>query len=289
MKTIRLLTIGNSFAENALTYLANIAASSGKVQVEEGRANLGGCSLEKHWNLAVYTERQPDFKPYQLGKAPDGSPCTMTLQEALAAKPWDYVSLQQVSWRSPRRESFQPHLDRLHGMIRRLAPQAQVLLHQTWAYRSDSTYFPENGLTQELMFERIRDNYLHYSKALNCRVIPAGAAVQRAGRAEGRTFAWPDPAFNYQTARAPELPKQDHSLAVGWHWAIANTAEGIPELRNDPNHLNAEGCYLIGCVWFECLTGLSAIETSFAPKGMDPDSVAFFRTVAHETVMNPAF
>ena len=288
MKTIRLLTIGNSFAENALTYLADIAASSGKVHLEVGRANLGGCSLEKHWNLAVYTAQPSAFKTYQIGKSADGSPYMATLQEALAAQPWDYITLQQVSWRSPRRESFQPHLDHLCGLVHRLAPQAQRLLHQTWAYRSDSTYLPENGLTQDLMFERIRESYLHYSAALNCRVIPAGAAVQRARQAAGRAFVWPDPAFDYQHARAPELPDQTHSLAVGWHWAITNTPEGIPELRNDPNHLNVAGCYLIGCVWFECLTGLSIHETTFTPAGMDRDTVAFFRTVAHDTVATPA-
>lgn len=284
MRTVRLLTIGNSFAENALTYLREIAASSGQVELDVGRANLGGCSLEKHWNLSTYTEREPAFKPYLLGNASDGRPCRVTLQEALAAKPWDYVTLQQVSWRSPRRESYQPHLGLLHGLVRRLAPQAELLLHQTWAYRSDSGYLPANGLTQEGMLARIRENYRHYGASLNCRVIPSGEAVQRARGGEGRAFVWPDPVFDYQNGRAPALPNQAHSLEVGWHWAITDTPEGIPELRNDPNHLNAQGCYLIGCVWFECLTGLSIHDTSFVPEGMDRETVAFFRAVAHATV-----
>ena len=46
-KTVRLLTIGNSFAENALTYLPQIVDSAGHNLVV-GRANLGGCTLERH-------------------------------------------------------------------------------------------------------------------------------------------------------------------------------------------------------------------------------------------------
>ncbi|MCA9123794.1 MAG: hypothetical protein H6822_00480 [Planctomycetaceae bacterium] len=40
-KTVRLLTIGNSFADNALTYLPQIVHSAGHKLVV-GRANLGG-------------------------------------------------------------------------------------------------------------------------------------------------------------------------------------------------------------------------------------------------------
>ena len=48
MQTIRLLTIGNSFADNAITFLQPLAESTGRVRFEIGTANIGGCSLEKH-------------------------------------------------------------------------------------------------------------------------------------------------------------------------------------------------------------------------------------------------
>ncbi len=288
MKTIRILTIGNSLTENALTHLAGIASGSSGVRLEVGRANLGGCSLEKHWNLAVYSERQPSFRPYKADQAGVAKPGMWSLQEALAAKPWDYVTLQQDSANSFRRETFQPYLDRLCGAIRRLAPQARLLLYQTWAYRADAAFLPAHGLTQEDMYERIRDNFLHFSGALDCGVIPGGEAIQRARRAEGRAFVWPDPAYDYQNARAPELPRQAHSLSPGWQWAVANTPAGIPELRNDTTHLDEEGCYLVGCVWFERLTGLSLHDSSFTPVGMQRETAAFFKTIAHDTVANRA-
>ncbi len=282
MKTIRLLTIGNSFADNALCYLEAIAASTGRVRLEIGRANLGGCSLEKHWNLAVYTTRHPEYKTYRLKTATDGTPCGATLQEALAAAPWDFVTLQQVSHKSWCRETYVPHLGLLHGLVRERAPQAAVLLHQTWAYRSDSPFLPQNSLTQELMFERIRAAYAGYAAELGCGVLPSGEAVRQVRRAPGRTFVWPEADFDYQHAEAPALPRQEHSLAVGWQWAINTSAEGIPELRVDCNHLNGAGCYLIGCVWFECLTGEDARSVTFVPDGIDAGTAAFYRETAHD-------
>jgi hypothetical protein len=282
MKTIRLLTIGNSFAENALTYLESLANCTDSVRFQVGKANLGGCSLEKHWNLATYTAKHPEYKTYRLGVGPDGKPKEATLQEALVAAPWDFVTLQQVSHKSWRRETFQPHLGWLHGLVRELAPQARITLHQTWAYRTDTPFLPQNGLTQEAMFERIRATYEHFSAELDCPVLPSGEAVQQARRAPGRTFVWPESDYDYQNAEAPALPRQEHSLAVGWFWAINNTPEGIPELRNDPNHLNTRGCYLCGCVWFERFTGLDVRAVAFAPSELAPDDAAFLRATAHE-------
>ena len=110
MEIIRLLTIGNSFANNAATYLDDLANSTGRVRFEIGHANLGGCSLEKHWNLSLYTERHPEHKTYRIGMNSDGIPHEVSLQEALNTAPWDYVTLQQVSHTTERVFSW-PELD----------------------------------------------------------------------------------------------------------------------------------------------------------------------------------
>lgn len=282
MKTIRLLTIGNSFADNALTYLDDLARSTTDVCFEIGRANLGGCSLEKHWNLARYTDRHPDYKTYRIGKCRDGSELDASLQEVLTGAPWDYVTLQQFSGTSWQRNTFHPYLGQLHALVSRHAPQAKTFLHQTWAYRSDSPFYPQNGLTQELMFQRIRETYAHYADALGCGVLPAGEAIQRFRLSPGRTFRWPDTEFDYQCAEPPSLPRQENSLSVGWYWAINMSSKGVPELRLDANHLNAAGCYLVGCVWYECLTELDVRKVTFHPVAITAETAAFLRATAHE-------
>ncbi|MBN2711397.1 MAG: DUF4886 domain-containing protein [Planctomycetes bacterium] len=283
MKTIRLLTIGNSFSNNALTFLADIAASGGEVTFDVGKASLGGCSLEKHWNIATYSEKHPEPKSYDLQKNEDGSSIKANLREALAFKEWDFVTLQQVSRKSWRRETFQPYLDNLLGLVRKLAPQAKPLLHQTWAYRTDTPYFTENSITQEIMHRRIVENYNHFSSETGCGILPSGEAVNRARQIEGRKFTWPEEDYNYQFPEAPVLPRQEHSLAVGWFWEITNTPEGVPEMRRDSNHLNRTGCYLAGCVWYEILSGLDVTSTTFAPEEVDGDTAKLLRSIAHET------
>jgi hypothetical protein len=280
MKTVRLLTIGNSFADNALTYLEPLAESTGEARFIVGRANIGGCSLEKHWNLAQYTLRHPEHKTYNLNAS--GAPRAANLREALLAEAWDAVTLQQVSPKSWRPETFQPHLDLLRDLTRQLAPRATLFLHQTWAYRCDSPFLPQNGLTAEMMSARIRDTYAHFAAALRCRVLPSGEAVRQARQAPDHRFVWPDPDYDYQGAAAPVLPRQEEGLAVGWHWEINNSAEGVPELRLDPNHLNARGCYLIGCVWLESLAGVDARAAAFTPPEVDAASAAFLRATAHD-------
>ncbi len=284
MKTIRVLTIGNSFSENAVAHLPAIAARAGRVAFDVGRASLGGCSLEKHWNLAAYTERVPDVKTYCVGAGEDGTPIRATLPEALSLQKWDVVTLQQVSHKSFRQETFEPYLGQLCELVATRAPHAKVMLHQTSAYRTDSPFFPENGLNQATMCRRIVENYGHFAGRYGCGILRSGQAVQRARETEGATYQWPDPDFDYQNADAPALPAQEHSFAAGWHWRISNTPDGIPQLALDANHLNVRGCYLAGCVWYETLSGLDATDVSCVPETMDAEDAAWLRRIAHETV-----
>lgn len=282
--TVHLLTIGNSFAGNALTYLPDLFRHAGDVGLHVGRANLGGCSLEKHHNLARYCAARPDYRPYAL----DGAARMVNLHEALRAAPWDVVTLQQSSALSWRQDTYEPHLSALIDLVREHAPSANVWLHQTWAYRADAAFYPLNGLTPERMHARIAANVAHFAIAHGCRVLPSGEAVYRARHATGRTFGWPDPKYDYQHAAAPALPDQTHSLAVGWVWDIAETERGVPALRLDPSHLNARGCYLASCTWFAALRERAVSPVAFVPDGLDAADAEFLRATADAAVADRA-
>lgn len=278
MKTIRLLTIGNSFSENAITFLPQLAAADGAVRFEIHRASLGGCSLEKHANLADYTRHNPDYRPYRL-TGDDAS--AANLQEALALQPWDFVTLQQASPKSWIRSTYEPFLGNLVREIRSAAPTAEILLHQTWAYRSDAGFLADKGISQRYMFDRIRENYDHFSAAYGLRLLRSGEAVQAARETPGHAFVWPDPRYDYTQPLPPALPDQTHSLIVGWRWSVNTTADGRPELTKDVIHLNREGCFLAGCVWFERMTGRSVRANTFLPDGLSSETADFLRGVAH--------
>ncbi|MCA9067877.1 MAG: DUF4886 domain-containing protein, partial [Planctomycetaceae bacterium] len=134
-RTVRVLTIGNSFAQNACKYLKEIAADGG-VELVIGTANLGGCTLERHASLAKESEKNPSNRPYT--RAVGSERKKLSLQEYLEADRWDYVTLQQMSALSFQRETFHPHIDELVAVVRKHAPKAKILVHETWAYRPDS-------------------------------------------------------------------------------------------------------------------------------------------------------
>src|SRR5687768_15807027 len=48
-KTLRVFLIGNSFSQNATRYLPQLAKEGGH-SIEFGRAEIGGCPLQRHWD-----------------------------------------------------------------------------------------------------------------------------------------------------------------------------------------------------------------------------------------------
>src|SRR5512133_3655808 len=87
--TLKLRVIGNSFSVNATEYLDELAAEGGH-NLLIGKAEIGGCSLQKHWQLAELAEKNPDdpmSRPYR-GKS---------LRTVLGEEEWDVVTFQQVS------------------------------------------------------------------------------------------------------------------------------------------------------------------------------------------------
>lgn len=286
MKQLRLLAIGNSLAENPLTYLPALADSAAGIEVIVGHATLAGCPLVKHWRLAEYSRMHPEFRPYHSeagGSAYGSTDKAWSLHEALVAKPWDAITLNHASIPGPRRETFQPWLGHLHALITAAAPQAELFLNMTWAYREDAPYLIENGLSSDSMHQLLRDNYRHYAVELGCRIIPTGEAIQAFRRRPGRAFVFPDPAYNYLHPTPPALPQQKNSLSVGWNWNLVDTPDGSPQLQLDPNHLNAAGLYLAGCTWLGSLTGIDPRKARFRPLEIDEAFAAELREIAHES------
>ncbi|MDQ3813130.1 MAG: DUF4886 domain-containing protein [Armatimonadota bacterium] len=137
-RTVRLFVIGNSFSGNATRYLPQLAKEGGH-ELIIGRAELGGCPLERHWSHVEAAEANPDDpkgKPYG-GKS---------LREKLSAGTWDIVTIQQYSMFSSDVETYRPYAQKLRDFIKKLQPQAEVVMHQTWAYRSDAKTFGNIGI-----------------------------------------------------------------------------------------------------------------------------------------------
>ncbi len=174
---LQILSIGNSFSEDAQRYLHQIAEKQG-VALRCVNLYIGGCSLQQHWNNLCANE--PAYMWQENGAHTDSY---VSITQALNETQWDYVTVQQVSQLSPSFETYQPYLTELAQHIRRLVPNAKLLVHQTWPYEDCS-----NRLTAELGYrdphDMLKDIVSAYQKAARCisadGIIPCGEAMMYA-------------------------------------------------------------------------------------------------------------
>ena len=97
---IKVLSIGNSFSQDAHRWLYDICREAG-VEVLLANLYIGGCSLERHWTNIDCEE--PTAYRYEIYAHSDRK---IALKEGLAAEDWDIVTFQQASIYSGVRESY---------------------------------------------------------------------------------------------------------------------------------------------------------------------------------------
>lgn len=286
-EAVHLLTIGNSFANDSAAFLPDMAKAGGK-QLVLFRANLGGCSFERHARHLANALANPEAtdveaRPYNNNSVL-GLPGlkTVSLVDALKARPWDYVTIQQVSHQSYKPESYEPHASQIIAKIRELAPQAEILIHQTWAYREDHPFFKRgDGFTPLKMYEQSRAAYHQLSANYGgLRILPVGDAMHLARQTPRWTFS-PDPNFDYANPPADTLPDQSASLMVGWRWT---NKDGVKKFELDAIHANNAGRYLGAAVWYQVIFGTSEIPADYTPNNISAEDAAALRQHAQAAV-----
>ncbi|GAB5402561.1 MAG: hypothetical protein Aurels2KO_07920 [Aureliella sp.] len=280
-KQVRVLTIGNSFTQNATRYLSDLVEAAGH-RLTHKSLTIGGSSLERHAGMAMAFEadRSDPNARYASGES---------LQEVLASQSWDFVTIQQLSIKSHNVETYRPFTRQLADIVHRYSPGAKLLVHQTWAYRKDDPRF--NGkatsksepTTQREMYEALTAAYCEIVKELHAERIPVGDAFWLADNDASYGYEAIDPA-GLEQLKHPNLPAQPHSLHVGYRWRRLPEGGERWELGMDGHHANKFGEYLGGCVWLESLFGESPVGNSFVPKGISPKYARFLQTVAHRAV-----
>ena len=252
---MKIFSVGNSYAHNAHTFLLEIAADAG-VELTLLNAMIGGCSLERHVRHAKAYDKNkndPEGSPYPVGFfKPHG--CKISLRQCLQLKDWDVVTIHQASCYSFIPESYHPHAEELIKYIRRWAPKAEIVIHETWAYRDDHPFNRSewNGahVDTDIMYKGLKACYYKLAAETGFRLIPSGDAMQKARLSK----RWGMPVT------------EQRSLHSG-----------------DSLHLNDNGCYLAGLVWAETLLGVDARKVKFRPDGMNEDDAKILRSIAHQT------
>ncbi|MCX6952727.1 MAG: DUF4886 domain-containing protein [Verrucomicrobia bacterium] len=275
-RTLRLFSVGNSFSNNATHYLPDLAKEGGH-ELILGKAMKGGCSFQQHWDALAAWQANPDDPK---GRIYTGS---KSLHDNLGAEEWDVITVQQYSKLSSDVATYRPYAEQLVAHLRSVRPKAEVILHQTWAYRVDADKFgqiaPEQTAADNReMYVRSRAAYREIAAELGLRVIPTGDAFWQVNTDPAWAFK-PDTTFDRATAVAPALPDQTHSLHVGERWTT-DTKTAAKKLTKDANHANAAGEYLGALIWYGVLFEESPEKLKFVPPGVDAAFAAHLRKVA---------
>ncbi len=277
-KTVRLVTVGNSFSQNATRYLDDLVRAGKHTLIHRPLA-IGGASFEVHWDKAQLHEKDPMDPKGLYGKK--------SLRQELKSDTWDYVTIQQASFKSHNIATYRPTAKQLHDYIKMAAPKSAILVHQTWAYRVDDPRFAKPSKTkgepstQKEMYEGLTKAYQTIAGELGARVIPVGDAMYLADT-HAKWGYQSDKKFDFKNAMPPALPNQTHSLHTGWRWGAAK--DGKKSLTMDGHHANVAGEYLGACVFFEVLFGESVVGNTFVPQQIDHDYARFLQETAHQAV-----
>ncbi len=224
---MKILAIGNSFSEDATRYLHQIGDAAG-VKNQIVNLYIGGCPLESHWENIETNARKYQFQ--MNGTKADH---VVSIPQVLEAAEWDVIITQQASHDSGWIESYEPFLGRMLEYIREKQPNARIMLHETWAYASDSVHskFIRYNRSQKEMFERLYNAYHTMADRYKLPLIRSGELVQ--------------------ALRATEMFDEDlgrHSICRdGFHMSLVY------------------GRYALGCLWAKMLWGITLKDNSYVP------------------------
>ncbi len=168
---MQVLSIGNSFSQDAQRYLSRIARAD-KMHLQSTNLIIGGCPLSRHYRN-MFSEKPS----YALEVNGISTGFFVSLKEALLNRDWNVITIQQVSQKAPYYESYQPYLNEVIAYARKLCPKAKIAVHQTWAYEEGSA-----RLVNELKYNSYKDmlsdiiaSYKKAAEEINADfIIPSG-------------------------------------------------------------------------------------------------------------------
>ena len=249
---LRLLSIGNSYSNDAQIYIAQIAAGLG-IKCEFYNLYYGGCKIEQHYNFYNNDSAEYDFYK-NMSKYVNTK---VTLKNALEATQYDYITFQQGSYASDSYSTY-ALLDELMAIVRSYQPNAEFLIHQTWGYcearacNGDETHTSGKGYaTSADMFKKVEECYAQAAKDNgNLRILKSGKAVELAKTKYGYT--------------------DDYGKETS--------------IYSDFNsHLAPDGDYLAGCVWIETIFGVDVRNTTYTGNFANAETL---QEIAHIAVGN---
>ena len=163
---MKILSIGNSFSQDAQRYLYRLAKKAGD-EFKTVNLYIGGCSLRTHYLNAL--EDKADYWFEYNGEYPG---LQVSIKQLLISDDWDVITLQQASHFSAHYETYKKY-----------CPHSKIYIHQTWAYEDGSERLRDVGNfdSADEMFRNIRESYAKAAQRIQTDgIIPCGQAMLNA-------------------------------------------------------------------------------------------------------------
>lgn len=268
-KGTKVLMIGNSFSICLLSHLPQVAADRG-VELDLASLYIGGCSLKRHWEN-VEKDGDEEFKPYLFGRNSFGKfvQGKANVCEALRMAKWDIVTIQQASHESWKPESYHPYGDKLIAKIRELAPQAKIVVQETWSYTPWDKRLAKWGVDQNAMYAKLHEAYGAFAKEKGLSVIPFGTAVQEWRKRLPVKYA--ENSFGGDVVGGRHQKPEDQfkrDFLNGW----------APNC--DVFHLNERGEYFQALVWAHALFDVDLTELDYRPDFVSESDAKLMKEIA---------
>ena len=276
--SIKVLAIGNSFSQDSVRRLKDIAAADG-VSIVSYNAFVAGRPLKDHYD-AWQSNTQYRFDPEGVGTGSN-----QNIRDIVAAEDWDFVMLQGTThagsydaglWNVDP-SNTETYWTTLANGIAEYAPNAKRMVNATW---SPVNYLVDNVndgmfaggtpdsrgayLTALLPNEQIGANYYSTETRLDGgkEFIPVGVAVD----------------YLVRHFRFPEYIE-------GWD----NSSETRAVYRDSTCHLTDNvGRVLAGLVWYETITGIPATESAYERDTLSASDMQKLKAAAHYACQNYA-
>lgn len=208
---LKMLVIGNSWSENSTDDLGLILNDLG-YKVDLNRTYLGNASLRDYSNNLTTCDSVLTYSTWQDDKWIKRE-CKLSLDDVIAMKEWDVITLQQRSKKSVSYTTYQPYLNVLLNKINNLDVVPLVYYHVTWSYpqHTDSNKFPADSMNTDSMCEEIIKTWSRIcNETNNDNVILNAPVIQQSRRIEGIDVS------QFDTEDGLHLSEGKYAAACAW-------------------------------------------------------------------------
>ncbi len=288
---IKVLMIGNSFTASVMRETPVLAKAEG-LALDIVQCGIGGCPLDKHW-ANVEQAGKKNFKPYSVSASISSEPGRKfpnraNVTDMLVAEKWDVVTIQQASGKSAFFDTYEPYAGNLIAKIRELAPQAEIVIQETWSYAPYEQRLATWKMTPAQMHASLQKAYAQLAAKYGLRTIPTGDAVQLFR--ERLPVEYGTPLTRAEIAALKKPATIDfHGDVTGnsaWRQGRKGRQKDWEEvkLRLDSAHLNARGHYLQACVWLGFLFKVDPVTFSYRPETLSEADAKLMRECARDAL-----